>query len=135
MCLVLRYSAIKLFLSNLRQTISDLKMGHICVSLEMFNVGDKKEVERKPHGFRNNSPSLELLYCPGKSSSPTRFRAILKMAPGSGRRAAALLLHHLVITWRGPNDGAIDLLCQTQQIAVPSLVWPSDTMHTRRRRR
>lgn len=128
MCLVLRDFAFKTFPTNLKKKIpkrSVVKMGHICVSLDIFNGDDKKEGERKPDGFRNSSPSLESLYCPGKSSSPTRFRAILKMAPGSGRRPAALLLHHLVITWRGPNDGAIDLPCQTQQIAVPSLVWLS----------
>lgn len=94
----------------------------------------KKRNERKPDGFRNNSPSSELLYCPGEISSATRFRAILKMAPGSGRRPVALLLHHLVITWRGPNDGAIDLLCQTQQIAGPSPARLSDTLHTEPRR-
>lgn len=133
--IVLRDSALKTFLTNLKkktkkktqkpkQKPNCSKNGrHICVSSEMLDVADKKKgKERKPNGFCNNSPSSELLYCPREISPPTRFRAILKMAAGSGRRLVALLLHHLVITWRGPNDGAIDLLCQTQQIAVPSPV-------------
>lgn len=53
----------------------------------------------------------------------------LKLVLAPTREQTCLLLHHLVITWRRPNDGVIYFLCQTQTLAVQSTVRLSDTLH------
>lgn len=100
----------------------------LCLFGTSWQGGKKNPKENQQ--ISQHTPSVVslwvLLYYLGRITLPTRFRAMLKMAPGTGRQRTCLLLHHLVITWRGPKDGAIDLLCQTQQIALQSLVRLSD---------
>lgn len=106
------------------------KHGQINVCLELIDRQKKPQKTQENQQISQHTPGVVslrvLLYYLGRISLPTRFRAMLKMAPGTGRQRTCLLLHHLVITWRGPKDGAIDLLCQTQQIALQSPVWLSD---------